>query len=161
MTIKYRYADLLTGTSHVGGGAVSGEARVNIGLGAVYGKVLGFEFKGDDADVDTNNTLALTDASGRIIFKATALDGGTDDSTLKNTDQESVIGTAVSAASTVGVRFALTEDEDSVYQGSAGALTTDNVGAAGAGIIAKSPVTATIASGTDGDWHRVGLYVEV
>lgn len=161
MTIKKRYVDLLTGTSHVGAGAVSGEARGNIGLGAAYGKVMSFEFKGDDADVDTNNTLELTDADGRIIFKATALDAGTDDSTLKNTEQEAIIGETVAAASTVGVRFGLSEDEDSVYQGSAGALTTDNVGPAGLGIFAKSPVTATIASGTDGDWHRVSLWVEV
>lgn len=159
MAIKYRYADLLTGTSHVGGGAVSGEARANIGLGAEYGRIVGFEFKGDDADVDTNNTLALTDAKGRIIFTATALDAGTDDSTLKRTSQEDVIGTTVSAVSTVGVSFQIVEEEDRVY-GQDGVLTTDNVGAGGP-VFAKSPVTATIAAGTDGDWHRVGLWVEV
>ncbi|MES2156037.1 MAG: hypothetical protein V4510_12965 [bacterium] len=160
MTIKKRYVDVLTGTSHVGAGAVSGEARGLIGLGAVYGRVVGFEFKGDDTDVDTNNTLALSDADGRVLLTAVALDGGTDDGTLKNTQQNAIIGTTVSVASTFGVGFDLVCEEDRAM-GSDGVATTDNVGAGSGGRFAKSPVTATIVSGTDGDWHRVTLYVEV
>lgn len=160
MTIKFRYADLLTGTSHVGAGAVSGEARALIGLGSEFGKVVAFEFKGDDTDVDSNATLELKDARGRLLLTAVALDAGTDDGTVKNTAQNQVIGTTVSAVSTFGVGFDLVSEEDKVM-GSDGVLTTDNVGAGGTGRFAKSPVTATIAAGTDGDWHRVGLWVEV
>ena len=159
MAIKYRYQDLLTGTSHVGAGAVSGEARADIGLGAAYGRVLAFEFKGDDADVDVNNTLSLTDAKGRVILAAVALDGGDADA-ANRTNQEDVIGTTVTAVSTFGIAAGLTEEEDRVY-GADGVLTTDNVGAGGGGMLAKSPVTVAIEAGTDGDWHRVGLWVEV
>jgi hypothetical protein len=148
MAIKRRYARLTTGTT---GGTGTGTAQARIGLGAPYGTVLGFEFKGDDANVDANNTLALTDADGRLVLKATALDAGTDDSTLKRTSQD---------FSTVGVRGGLVEDEAEVYQGSAGAKTTDNVGAGG-GILAKSPITVDIAAGTDGDVQEVALFVEV
>jgi hypothetical protein len=146
MTIKRRTVRLTTGTD-----GATGTASKTLGLGASYGRVFAFEFKGDDANVDNNNTLAITDADGRIILKATALDAGTDDSTLKKTSQ---------IFSTVGVRGGLVEDEDSVYQGSAGAKTTDNVGA-GEGIVARSPLTVAIASGTDGDVQEVSVFVEV
>ncbi len=160
MAIKKRYIDLLTGTSHAGAGAVSGEARGLIGLGAVYGKVVAFELKGDDTDVDTNNTLELKDAEGRVLLTAVALDAGTDDGTLKNTQQNAIIGTTVTVASTFGVGFDLVSEEDRVM-GSDGVATTDNVGAGGTGRFAKSPVTATLVAGTNGDWHRVTLWVEV
>jgi hypothetical protein len=159
MALKFRYADLLTGTSHVGGGAVSGEARANIGLGAVFGKVLAFEFKGDDANVDTDNTLELKDADGRTLLTAIALDaGGT--TTDQYTQQETAIGTTVAAVSTVGVRKDLVYLEADAV-GADGVATTDNVGAGSGGVYAKSPVTVTIVAGTDGDWQRVGLWVEV
>lgn len=160
MAIKKRYVDVLTGTSHVGAGAVSGEARGLIGLGAVYGKVLAFEFKGDDTDVDSNATLELKDADGKLLLTAVALDAGTDDGTVKNTQQNAIIGTTVSVASTFGVGFDLVAEEDKVM-GADGVATTDNVGAGSGGRFAKSPVTATIAAGTNGDWHRVTLWVEV
>lgn len=159
MAIKKRYVDLLTGTSHVGAGAVSGEARGNIGLGAEYGRVLKFEFKGDDADVDTNNTLQLIDANGRQLLAALALDGGTDDSTALNTDQECIIGTAVTTVSTFGVGYYLGPNEVDVIDESGDASA--NTEGMTVGVIAKSPVTAVLASGTDGDWHRVALFVEV
>jgi len=158
MTVKKRYADLLTGTSHVGGGAVSGEARANIGLGSAYARVLGFEFKGDDADVDTNNTLELTDADGRLLLVATAFDAGGTTSD-EYTEQEAAIGTTVSAASTVGV-FRIVGYPEALYVDAAGDASADTEGMV-AGVFAKSPVTATIAAGTDGDWQRVTLWVEV
>jgi hypothetical protein len=159
MAIKFRYVDLLTGTSHVGAGAVSGEARGNIGLGAVYGKVCAVEFKGDDADVDSNATLALADAAGRQLLAATAIDAGAT-TYDEYTDQESVIGTTVSAVSTVGALFRLDYPEDQ-FLDSEGDFSADTEGISGGGVFAKSPVTATIAAGTDGDWHRVGLWVVV
>lgn len=159
MALKKRYVDVLVGTSHVGAGAVTGEARGFIGLGEKFGKVVGYELKGDDADVNATATLGLTDDEGRIILTAVVTDGGTDDSTLKRTQQDAVIGTTVSTVSTVGVARQLVDEEDTVM-GSDGVLTTDNVGAS-TGKFAKSPVTATILSGTDGDWYRVILWVEV
>src|SRR5512134_452329 len=100
MAFKKRVAPLLTtGTT---GGTGAGTAQTEVGLGAAYGLVLGFEFKGDDADVDTNNTLKLTDADGRVILAATALDAGTDDSVTLLTNQ---------TYSTVGVRRMLTVEE--------------------------------------------------
>lgn len=158
MAIKYRYADLLTGTSHVGAGAVTAEARANIGLGAVYGKVVAVEFKGDDSGVDVNNTLELKDALGRTLLTAVALDAG--DTTFDQyTDQESIIGTTVSAASTVGTLIYLVSTSAQVYETDGSAVAADQ--GVAEGVFAKSPVTVTIAAGTDGDWHRVGLWVEV
>lgn len=158
MAIKFRYADLLTGTSHVGGGAVSGEARANIGLGAEFGRVLGVEFKGDDADVDNNTTLALDDAKGRVLLKATVIDGG-DTTYDEYTAQEDIVGTTVTSASTVGALFVLGYPEAQYLD--AGTDFSANTEGMIAGVFAKSPVTVTIASGTNGDWHRVGLWVEV
>lgn len=148
MAIKRRVGTLTTGTT---GGTGTGTARLSIGLGAVYGKVLAFEFKGDDADVDTNNTLALTDATGRLILKATAFDAGADDSNEKATNQD---------YSTVGIYRSLIDDEDNLIQGTAGAASTDNVGGV-PGRPAKSPIQVDIAAGTDGDVHQVVLWVEV
>src|SRR3972149_5773385 len=113
MTVKKRYADLLTGTSHVGGGAVSGEARANIGLGAAYARVLGFEFKGDDAD-------------GGLLLVATAFDAGGTTSD-EYTEQEAAIGTTVSAASTVGV-FRIVGYPEALYVDAAGDASADTEG---------------------------------
>lgn len=158
MAIKFRYADVLVGTSHVGGGAVSGEARANIGLGAVYGRVLAFEFKGDDANVDSSTDLALVDAEGRAIFTDTALDPG-DTTSDQYTGQEAIIGTTVAVASTVGV-FNVVGYPETLYVDAAGDASADTEGMVG-GVFAKSPVTAVVTNGTDGDWLRVGLWVEV
>lgn len=148
MAIKRRVAPLLTtGTT---GGTGTGTARTTVSLGAPYGRVIAFEFKGDDANVDDNNTLKLTDATGRILLTAIALDAGTDDSTTKQTNQ---------TYSTVGVYRALVDEEDKVV-GQDGVLTTDNVGAGGP-LPAASPITIDIAAGTDGDVQQVVLWVEV
>lgn len=154
MTIVKRVSgDILTGTTHVGAGAVSGEARIKIGLGAPVGRIVRVEFKGDDANVDNNNTLALTDGEGRIIFAAAALDAGTDDSTTKATSQTQLVN---GAASTVGVAF------NPAYPAAADLENDATAGTEGEiGILARSPITATILSGTDGDYHRVTLFVEV
>ena len=149
MTIKKRTGTLTTGTT---GGSGTGTATLDVGLGAAYAKIFRFEFKGDDANVDANNTIELVDADGRIVLKATALDAGTDDATLKSTEQ---------SYSTVGVAYDLVNDEARALQGSIGAVTTDNVGAGSGGILARSPVTINIAAGTDGDVQRVHLFVEV
>lgn len=151
MALKRRTGILTTGGSGAGGGS-TGTASRDIGLGAAYGTVVGVEVKGDDADVDVNNTIAITDANGRLILKATAVDAGADDSTLKSTNQD---------YSTVGVYYSLVEDEARGLQSTIGAVATDNVGAAGKGVPAKSPVTVALASGTDGDVHQVVLWVEV
>ena len=149
MTIRRRTGTLTTGGAGVGGGS-TGTASIEIGLGSAYGEIIGLEFKGDDANVDSNNTLDIVDADGRIILKATALDAGTDDSTLKSTEQ---------VYSTVGVAYSLVYDEARALQGTIGAVTTDNVGGGSGGVIARSPVTISIAAGTDGDVQKVHLFV--
>jgi hypothetical protein len=151
MTIKKRTGTLVTGTTHAGAGAVTGEARLEVGLGAAYAKVFKVEFKGDDSGVDANNTLTLTDADGREVLVATALDGGTDDSTALKTEQD---------YSTVGVGFYLTALETDIRDADAGAAYSATEGLF-APMLARSPVTITIESGTDGDEHRVHLFVEV
>jgi hypothetical protein len=144
MAIKRRRVTLTTGTD-----GATGTASGTISLGAAYGRILRVEFKGDDANVDVNNTLELVDAEGRLCLTAVALDGGTDDSTVKTTNQ---------SYSTVGLGYPLVNDEAKSLM-SSGAIQTDNVG--GGPVIAASPVTVNIAAGTDGDVHQVTLYVEV
>lgn len=142
MAFKKRTITLTTG----GAGTASGE----LGLGAKYGRVFKVEFKGDDADVDTNNTLAITDNSGRKVLAATALDGGTDDSSALMTEQ---------SYSTVGRGFYLGPVEsDIVDQGGDFSANTEGQPY---GVLAESPVTVAIASGTEGDVHRIHLFVEV
>lgn len=149
--------DILTGTT---GGSGTGTATIDVGLGAAHGRVVGIEIKGDDANVDVNNTFELVDAHGKLILKATAVDAGADDSTLKSTAQDLKVP-STGAASTVGVYYDLVGDEARALQGSIGAVTTDNVGAGSGGVPATSPVTINLAAGTDGDYHRVVLWVEV
>lgn len=150
MAIKKRTITLTTGTSHAGGGAVSGEARGELGLGAKWGKILKVEVKGDDANVDTNNTFAITDNAGRIIFPATALDFGTDDGTVKSTEQ---------GYSTVGLSIFPTATESQVYdQGGDAAANTEGPGPS---LVAETPLLITLAAGTDGDVHRIHVFVEV
>jgi hypothetical protein len=151
MAIKKRTATLTTGTTHAGAGAVTGEARLEVGLGAAYGRVLKVEFKGDDADVDANNTLEILDADGREILVATALDAGTDDSATLKTEQD---------YSTVGVGFFLTAIETDIRNSEDGVAYSATEGLFAAPV-ARSPVTITIAAGTDGDVQRVHLLVEV
>lgn len=161
MAIEFRYVDLLTGTSHVGAGAVSGEARgfIHLPTNGGYGIVRAVEFKGDDADVDTNNTIAISDCEGRRVFAATALDAGGTTSD-EYTDQLSVIGTTVSAASTVGVQFGLGYIETAyVDDNTTRDISADTEGVI-TGVMCRGPLTVTLAAGTDGDWHRVGVWVE-
>jgi hypothetical protein len=162
MAIKFRYVDLLTGTNHVGAGAVSGEARgyINLGSDTGYGIVYGMEIKGDDANVNATNTIGLTDAEGRQVFAATAVDAGGTTSD-EYTAQQSAIGTTVSAVSTVGVDFGLTYIETAFVDDNATRDISANTEGAVIGVFAKSPVLVTLASGSDGDWTRVGLWVEV
>ena len=158
MTVKKRYVDLLTGTSHRGGGAVTAEARGQISLGAAYGKIMAFEFKGDDAGVDVNNTLELKDADGRTLLTAVALDAG--DTTFDQySEQNSAIGSTVSAVSTVGAALFLGSTSAQCYETDGTAVAADQGFVNG--VFAKSPVDVTIAAGTDGDWQRVTLWVEV
>lgn len=145
MTIKKRTATLITGTT---GGSGTGTATIDLGLGFAYAEVLRVEFKGDDANVDTNNTFAITDAEGRSILDALALDAGTDDSSVKATSQ---------SFSTVGVARSLTSIEAEVVDRD-GDASADTEGLY-APLIAKSPITIDLAAGTDGDVHQVNVFV--
>lgn len=122
---------------------------VAIGLGAAFARVLRLEVKGDDADVNAATTFAITDADGKLVLKAVAIDGGTDDSVVKDTNDD---------YSTVGLGYALVNDEAKSLL-SSGAVGTDNVG--GGPSIARSPVTVALASGTPGDAFQITLIVEV
>lgn len=144
MAIKSRSITLTTGTD-----GPTGTATGELGLGAAFGRILKVEFKGDDANVDSNNTLAITDKDGRVIFAATALDAGTDDSTSKNTEQ---------GFSTVGVGFYLTAAEAEVRD-RGGDASADTEGLV-APPVARGPVTIDIAAGTDGDVQKVILLVD-
>jgi hypothetical protein len=118
-------------------------------LGAKYVRIHKLELKGDDADVDNNMTVQIVDADGRIILAATALDGGTDDSTTKATAQ---------GFSTFGVAKWLCPNEADLV-GQDGVAVTDNQGAT-SGVIARSPVTVNLAAGSAGDVFELGLLVE-
>lgn len=133
----------------------SDTATAEIGLGAAYGRVHALEVKGDDANVDSNTTYALTDADGRVILTAIALDAGDADSA--NDVANATVG---GLSSTFGLMRYLSFDEAKSIQ-SSGAVITDNVGGAGSGVFAKSPITVTCAAGGTGDVIRVGLFVEV
>lgn len=156
MAVKFRYVDLTTGTSHNGAGAVSGEARGKIGLGAHYGKVCALEVKGDDANVDTNASLAIVDAKSRKIVAGITLDAG--DTTFDEyTSQTAVIG---GLTSTVGYLIRVDYPEDQFYDSEADAAA-DTEGISGGGVFAEGPLTVTLTAGTDGDVHRIGVWVEV
>jgi hypothetical protein len=148
MAIKKRTATLVTGTT---GAPSTGEADIELGLGAAYARVFKVEVKGDDANVDSNAQFAITDADGREILVATAIDGGTDDSTALKTEQ---------SYSTVGVGFYLTAIETDIKNGEDGVSYSETEGLFAAPL-ARSPVTINITAGTDGDEHRVHLFVEV
>lgn len=157
MAIAFRYKDVLTGTTHVGAGAVSGEARANIGLGAPYGRIMAVEVKGDDTNVDTNAALVLTDAHGRQLLASFVLDAGT--TTFDEyTSQVADIGAGTD--STVGwlIKLGYPEDQSYTAEGDAAA---DTEGHSDSGVFAKSPVLATLTAGTDGDYHRIGLWVVI
>jgi len=142
MAIKKRTTTLTTGTD-----GPTGTASKEVGLGAAYGRILRVEVKGDDANVDVNNTIAITDADGRIVYAAAAIDAGADDSTAKATEQ---------SYSTVGLAF------NPAYPAAADLENDATAGTVGSvGLIARSPVTVAFAAGTDGDVHRVHLFVEV
>ena len=141
MTIKRRRA-VLTMAAATG--------TKEIGLGAAYGKIFKVEIKGDDANVDNNGTFAIADAEGREIMAAKALDPGTDDATALHTSQD---------YSTFGVGFYLAPNEVDVMD-SSGDVSVDTEGVV-PGVVAKSPVTVSVASGTSGDAFEITLFVEV
>lgn len=146
MTIKARKASLTMAAA---------TGSVDIGLGAAYGRVLKFEVKGDDANVDSNNTFEILDADGRIVFTATALDFGSDDSTAKTTAQVNFAG----SANTVGLGYYLTPIETTVID--AGGDAEANTEGPPDGMFARSPVTCNFAAGTSGDVYEITLLVEV
>ncbi len=121
-----------------------------LGLGAAYGKVLKVEWKGDDADVDTNATIGIVDADGRQILAATAMDAGTDDSSARHTGQ---------TYSTVGIGLYLSPNEaDGIGADGSAVATAEGLSSAP---IAQSPVTIAFTAGTSGDVYQVSLFVEV
>jgi hypothetical protein len=161
MAIKFKFVDLLTGTSHVGAGAATGEARgyINLGSNGDCGIVRAIEFKGDDDAVDNNAQFALTDRDGRQLMAARAVDAGGTTSD-EYTQQQSAIGTAVSAVSTVGVQNALGYIETAYADDNATRdLAADTEGVI-PGVFARGPILVTLTAGSDGDWHRVGVWVE-
>lgn len=147
MTIKKRTIDTIT----IGTDGSTGTGAKSVGLGATYGSVRKIEVKGDDTNVDTTTTLVVTDADGRLVFTKGATDFGGDDSTSKQTEQ---------SYSTVGLGMYLVPDEAETFD-RAGEVSAANTGEAGAGIMARSPLTVTFGSGTDGDVFRVHVFVEV
>jgi hypothetical protein len=162
MAIKFRYKDVLVGTTADNGvAAATGTFVVNIGLGATYGQILGIEIKGDDANVNASTTFAFADADGRGLLPAMVIDGG-DTTRDEYTNQEALIGATVGGAltaSTVGDFQVPGTDPGRVYD-SAGDLSAATEGKV-MGKFAKSPVTVTGAAGTDGDYFRIGLWVRV
>lgn len=161
MAIKFKYVDLLTGTSHVGAGAVTGEARgyINLGSNGDCALVKAIEFKGDDSSVDDNAQFALTDRDGRQLMAARAVDAGGTTSD-EYTAQQSAIGTTVSAVSTVGVQNALGYIETAYVDDNATRdISADTEGVI-PGVFARGPILVALTAGTDGDWHRVGVWVE-
>ncbi len=152
MTIKKRSSSEVTvGTSYAAGGsATTGEAGFNLGLGAKYGKVQKLEVKGDDANVEATATILVTDAGGRIVYSDSSLDFGTDDATVKQTEQ---------SYSTVGLGIYITPVETEEID-RLGDPAADTEGTA-PGVFAESPLTVVISSGTDGDKYKVHAWVEV
>lgn len=144
MTLKKRKSSTFTV------GAAGTATAQSIGLGAVYGKVLGFEFKGDDGNVTTSTTITITDQDGRIVYTG-AHDTGTDDSTAKRTNQ---------TFSTVGVFVRVAPVETEVFDQGGTAFSAAE-GAAVDGIVAKSPLSVALSSGVSGDTHQVVVWVEV
>lgn len=125
-------------------------ASKDLGLGAPFARLIRVEIKGDDANVNDATTFSLTDDEGRLVLTAVDVgDAGRDDSTTKRTSQ---------SFSTVGEAYTLVNDE-ALNLLSSGAVATDNVG--GGPVIAKSPVTIGVASGTSGDVFEVTIYAEV
>jgi hypothetical protein len=144
MTVKVRKSGTLTCDG-------SGNASGAIGLGAPYGRVIGFEFKGITGS-DATVTLQLVDRDGRIVFAAKSFAPFTDDSTTKLTEQ---------VTSTKGVKVdisgypAVANNFDQA--GTAGTAAGRSTG----GVAARSPVTANITTGTSTETLAVNLIVEV
>jgi len=165
MAIVKQSIDLLTGTHHVGAGAVSGQARghITFGRGNKFGRIIKIELKGDDTDVDVNGTFTMVDAKGREVLTAFTIPGGDgaggSDAVTLMTDQRAVIGKTVTAVSTFGVGYYLSVIETEILD-SGGDFSANTEGGVAAPF-AESPVLVTHLSGTDGDWHRVTLWVEV
>ncbi len=161
MAIKYKYVDLLVGTSHVGGGAVTGEARgfINLDRNGGYAMVRALEVKGDDDAVNASTAFAITDCEGRTLMASRAIDGG-DTTSDEYTAQQNAIGTTVSAVSTVGVSNALAYIETAYVDDNATRDISANTEGNIAGVFGRGPLTVTATSGTDGDWFRVGVFVE-
>jgi hypothetical protein len=146
MAIKKRTISSITiGTD---GATTTGSKTVS--LGAPYGAVRKIEVKGDDGNVEATATIVVTDADGRIVFSDSGLDFGADDATVKQTEQ---------GYSTVGLGIYLAPVETEVID-RLGDPAADTEGLAG-GILAASPLTVALSSGTDGDVYRVHVFVEV
>jgi hypothetical protein len=146
MTIKKRTISTITiGTD---GATTTGSKTVS--LGAAYGCVRKIEFKGDDTNVETSLAVLVTDAGGRIVYSDT-IDGGGDDSTVKQTEQ---------SYSTVGLGVYLVPVETEAID-RLGDPSADTEGVGGQGVFAESPLTFALSSGTDGDVYRIHVWVEV
>lgn len=127
----------------------AGTGSFTMHLGKKWARVHKVEIKGDDADVDSNMTVAIHDADGRLVMAAKAVDAGADDSVVLATSQD---------YSTVGVGFYLAPNEADMV-GVDGVAQTDNQGGA-SGVLARSPLTFTLAAGTAGDEFEFALIVE-
>jgi len=146
MAIKKRTIDTIT----IGTDGATTTGSKTVGLGAAYAKVIKLEIKGDDGNVEATATLVVTDADGRVVAKATSVDFGADDSTVKSTEQ---------SYSTVGLSIYPTALETDVFD--TGGDPAANTEGPGPSIIARSPLTVALSSGTDGDVYRVHVFVEV
>jgi hypothetical protein len=158
MAYKFRYVDLLVGTTSISGTAVSGEARTTLGLGAPFGRICAVEIKGDDADVNATTAWSVTDAETRLVYVSTQDAGAT--TFDQYTSQTAIVGTTVGAVSTVGFVSAMGYPE-LTYKDIDGLANDDTGGESPNGVYAKSPLTITQTSGTNGDWFRFGVWVEV
>lgn len=144
MAVKKRTIEsIIIGTD---GATTTGSKQV--GLGAAYAEVLKLEVKGDDGNVEASATILVTDADGRIIFSDSGLDFGADDATVKSTEQ---------SYSTVGLGIYPVPVETEVTD-RLGDPAADTEGVSPS-IVAKSPLTVALSSGTDGDAYRVHVFV--
>lgn len=143
MTVRKRTIESIT----IGTDGATTTGSKSVGLGTAYAEVLKLEVKGDDANVEATATILVTDADGRIVFSDSGLDFGTDDSTSKNTEQ---------SYSTVGLGiYPIAVELDHINR-----VGTSDADMGGSQVIARSPLTVALSSGTDGDAYRVHVFVE-
>lgn len=144
--IKKRTINTIT----IGTDGSTGTGSKAVGLGSAYAKILKIEVKGDDGNVEATATLACTDADGRVVARASGVDFGADDSTVKSTEQ---------SYSTVGLSLYPVALETDVFD--TGGDPSANTEGVAPPVIARSPLTVALSSGTDGDVYRVHVFVEV